>query len=376
MSDNGNKPAADKLLFTPGPLTTSRTVKEAMLRDLGSRDSEFIEMVRSIRERLLAIGSVTQAEGYEAIPIQGSGTFGIEAVVSSAIPADGKLLVLVNGAYGQRIVGITERYGISVVARQQPENQPFSVESLAGWLAEDAAITHVAVVHCETSSGVMNPVVKLGAAVKAAGRSYIVDAMSSFGGVPLNVSAAQIDFLISSSNKCIEGVPGFSFVIAERDALAATKGQARTVSLDLFAQWDGLEKSGQFRFTPPTHVLLAFDQALRELEEEGGPAERAQRYRRNHQTLVAGMRKLGFKEYVPEKFQSWIITTFRYPDDPKFDFNDFYQKLSDRGMVIYPGKLTEVDCFRIGNIGRIDEADIRTLLEAIGSSLQELGMLS
>lgn len=373
MSDNGNKPA-DKLLFTPGPLTTSRTVKEAMLRDLGSRDSEFVEMVRSIRERLLGIGSVSQAEGYEAIPIQGSGTFGIEAVISSVIPGDGRLLVLVNGAYGRRIAGIAERYRIDAVVKEQPEDQPFTVESLAGWLAEDSALTHVAVVHCETSSGVMNPVVRLGAAVKAAGRIFIVDAMSSFGGVPLNISAAQIDFLISSSNKCIEGVPGFSFVIADRDALEAAKGCARTVSLDLYAQWEGLEKSGQFRFTPPTHALLAFDRALNELDEEGGPAARAERYRRNHRTLIAGMREMGFKEYVPETFQSWIITTFRHPEDPKFDFNAFYEKLSDRGMVIYPGKLTEGDCFRIGNIGQLDESDMRALLEAISLSLADLGI--
>ncbi len=366
--------APDKLLFTPGPLTTSRAVKEAMLRDLGSRDAEFIEIVRAIRERLLAVGGVSKADGYEAIPMQGSGTFGIEAVITSVLPDDAKLLILINGAYGRRIRAIAQTQGAIVEVLTAPEDRPIDAEDVRRALAADRDLTHVAVVHCETTSGVMNPIEAIGAAVKEAGCVYIVDAMSSFGGVPLNVWNAGVDFLVSSSNKCIEGVPGFSFVIARRDALEATENEALSVSLDLFAQWEGLEKSGQFRFTPPTHALLAFDQALKELEEEGGVEARSARYRRNHDVLLAGMREMGFREYVPAEYQSWIITTFQYPDDPAFDFNAFYEKLSERGMVIYPGKLTEVDCFRIGNIGRLDESHMRALLDAIRAVIDEMGV--
>jgi len=370
MSDSSD----DKLLFTPGPLTTSRTVKEAMLRDLGSRDVEFIEIVRSIRERLLDIGGVSKDGGYEAVPVQGSGTFGIESVISSVVPDNGKLLVFINGAYGRRIETIARRCGVVVTSIEWSENEPIPADEVARILGRATDVTHVAVVHCETTSGVMNPVEEIGAAVQAAGRVFIVDAMSSFGGTAIDVGRVRIDFLISSSNKCIEGVPGFSFVIARRAALLQAEGVALSVSLDLFAQWEGLEKNGQFRFTPPTHALLAFDQALKELDEEGGVVARAARYRRNHEVLLVGMRELGFKEYVPREHQSWIITTFHYPADPKFDFNVFYDKLSERGMVIYPGKLTEVDCFRIGNIGRLDESHIRALLEAIREVVVELGI--
>ncbi len=364
----------DKLLFTPGPLTTSRSVKEAMLRDLGSRDAAFIEIVRSIRERLLDIGGVSKEVGFEAILMQGSGTFGIESVISSAVPDNGKLLVLINGAYGRRIETIARRCGVVVTSIEWPENEPIPADEVERALGRATDVTHVAVVHCETTSGVMNPVEEIGGVVRSAERVFIVDAMSSFGGTALDVGRARIDFLVSSSNKCIEGVPGFSFVIARREELLKAEGIALSVSLDLFAQWEGLERNGQFRFTPPTHALLAFNQALKELEEEGGVVARAARYRRNHEILLVGMRELGFQEYVPREHQGWIITTFLYPDDPAFDFNAFYENLSARGMVIYPGKLTELDCFRIGNIGRLDESHMRALLDAIKEVALEMGL--
>ena len=342
----------DKLLFTPGPLTTSGTVKEAMLRDVGSRDAEFVNVVRDIRQHLLGVAGVSQADGYEAILLQGSGTFGIEAVVSSVIPRDGKLLIVINGAYGKRIRDIAERHGIETVAIEVTEATLPDPQQVRRSLNDDREITHVALVHCETSSGILNPVHEIGAVVKELQRTFIVDAMSSFGGIPLNVAEAGIDFLVSSANKCIEGVPGFSLVIADRAQLL-TSGGPRSVSLDLLAQWKGLEETGQFRFTPPTQAILAFRQALRELDDEGGVAGRANRYAANHAALLRGMRRMGFREYVPAELQSHIITTFLFPEDPHFDFEEFYQRLSTKGIVIYPGKLTEVDCFRIGNIGRI-----------------------
>ncbi len=352
----------NKLLFTPGPLTTSATVKEAMLRDLGSRDAEFIEIVRQIRTGLVTLGNCARP-AYDCVLMQGSGTFAIEAVISSVIPRDGKLLVLINGAYGRRIAQIARVHGIAVETFEAPENRRIR----AADFSVGGGVTHVAVVHCETTTGILNSIAEIGAAVSRSGATYIVDAMSSLGAIPVDMPGARIDFLISSANKCIEGVPGFGFVLARREALEAAKGRARTVSLDLHAQWAGLEGDGQFRFTPPTHALLAFRQALRELEKEGGVAARAERYRRNHEILCNGMRELGFETYLAPEDQSYIITSFRYPKDGAFRFEDFYSRLSALGYVIYPGKLSREECFRIGTIGHLSKGDVEGLLAAIRS---------
>jgi 2-aminoethylphosphonate-pyruvate transaminase len=363
-----------KRLFTPGPLTTSRTVKEAMLVDVGSRDDDFIAVVREIRRRLLELAGASQAQGYEAIPIQGSGTFGIEAVLSCAIPPSGKLLILINGAYGERMLQIAARHGLVTEVMRWPENEITDPLAVGNKLAEDPTITHVAMVHCETTTGILNPLDAVGAVVGAAGRTFIVDAMSSFGAIPISLPAAWIDFLISSANKCVEGVPGFSFVLARRQPLEACKGTARTLSLDLFEQWRGLETIGQFRFTPPTHTILAFAQALRELDAEGGVTGRARRYQANHAALVAGMTALGFCPYLAPEQQSWIITAFHSPGDPAFQFEDFYRQLAERGMVIYPGKLGRVPCFRIGTIGRLTQDDIQELLTAVAAVLRAMNL--
>jgi 2-aminoethylphosphonate-pyruvate transaminase len=360
----------DKLLFTPGPLTTSPGVKAAMLRDAGSRDGEFLQIVREIRQRLLAIGG--NAAGYECVLMQGSGTFAVESVISSAIPREGKLLVLVNGAYGRRIAQMARIHGIQTETLDTPENRRISLEAVSERLAAASGITHVAVIHCETTTGILNPVDAIGRVVERSGAAYIVDAMSSFGAIPLDLAAARIDFLISSANKCIEGVPGFGFVLARRERILEAKGQARTLSLDLHAQWAGLESDGQFRFTPPTHALLAFHQALLELEAEGGVSGRAARYRANHTALMHGMQDLGFEAYLAEEDRSYIITTFRYPPHPGFRFEEFYQRLSDLGFLIYPGKLTEALCFRVGTIGRLSVPDIQALLAAMRQVLEEM----
>ncbi len=365
----------DKLLFTPGPLTTSLTVKQAMLRDLGSRDIEFINAVKQVRQALLKMGEVSQAQGYEAIIMQGSGTFGVEAVISSALPkASGHLLVIINGAYGDRIAKMADVHGITKTVLKYAEDQYPSLTDIEETLTQNPAITHVVVVHCETTSGIFNPIKEIGTVVKKRGKTYIVDAMSSFGAVPTDIADNQIDFLISSSNKCIEGVPGFSFTIAQRDTLAACKGNARSLSLDLYAQWEGLEQNGQFRFTPPTHAILAFWQAVQEHQAEGGVTGRSARYQNNYNTLVEGMRQLGFKEYLPKEKQGYIISSFLYPQHPNFDFKRFYELLNEKDFVIYPGKLSQVDCFRIGNIGRITADDIRGLLAAIEETLREMAV--
>ena len=362
----------DKPLFTPGPLTTSLSVKQAMLRDLGSRDVEFIDAVRELREELLRVAGVSQQAGYEAILMQGSGTFSVEAVIASAMPPEGKLLAVVNGSYGDRIVKIGQVYGIKTVVQKYRENELPCVEAVDKSLAEDPEIKMVVVVHCETTSGIINPIEAIGEVVSQHRRCYFVDSMSAFGAVPFDFEAAKIDFLVSSANKCIEGVPGFGFCICRREALTETRGWSRTLSLDLLAQWEGLEKNGQFRFTPPTHTILAFHQALRELDQEGGVSGRAARYEENYRTLLAGMRSLGFIEYVDPALQGYIITSFRYPEDPNFQFEKFYDLLNEAGFVIYPGKVSDADCFRIGNIGRIDKSDVEALLEAIKGTLAKM----
>lgn len=365
MSERKSIPGwKDKVLFTPGPLTTSRTVKQAMLRDLGSRDYEFIETIRQVRRKLLELGCVADGS-YEAVLMQGSGTFSIEAVVSSTVPPEGKLLVIVNGAYGHRICKIAQILKVPCTKLEYPEDQLPDLDEIEKAIQSDPSISHVVIVHCETTTGIMNPVEEVGEMARKAGKVFFVDAMSSFGAVPTDLAECKIDYLVSSANKCIEGVPGFSFVLARREPFLRTEGYARSLSLDLYSQWKGLESNGQFRFTPPTHAILAFHQALLELEQEGGVEGRAARYRSNYEVLTVGMREMGFQEYLKPELQGFIITSYRYPKYPNYDFETFYKHLNERGYTIYPGKVSNADCFRIGNIGRIFESDIRNLLAAI-----------
>ena len=364
--------AKDKTLFTPGPLTTSQTVKQAMLRDLGSRDAVFIEAVRHVRQTLLTVAGVSKATGHEVVLMQGGGTFGLESVIGSTVPPDGKLLVIINGAYGLRIAEIARVLKIDIATLEYATNELPVPKDVDRILTEDDAITGVAIVHCETTTGIINPIEDIGHVVEQHEKVYFVDSMSAFGAVPIDFEKCGIDFLVSSANKCIEGVPGFSFAICRRDSLCATEGWARSMSLDLLAQWEGLEANGQFRFTPPTHAILAFQQALCELQDEGGVAGRAARYRANQESLVAGMRDMGFVEYLPPELQGPIITTFNYPSHSRFQFEEFYARLNDKGFVIYPGKVSSSECFRIGSIGRLFECDILALLAAIRVTLREM----
>jgi len=342
-----------------------------MGRDLGSRDTEFVEVVREIRRRLLELGNVADGS-YAAVLMQGSGTFAVESVISTVLPRDGKLLVLINGAYGHRMAKIARTLGIATETLVFPESRPVDPAEARQALRRDPAITHVGMIHCETSTGIMNPAEEIGRAVKEHGRVFILDAMSSFGAVPISLAGNGIDFLVSSANKCIQGVPGFGFVLARRDQLLEAENRARSVSLDLVSQWKGLESDGQFRFTPPTQVLLAFWQALEELEQEGGVAGRAARYAANQKVLLEGMKELGFDAYLALEHQSYIITSFRYPKHPNFEFSRFYQHLSQRGFVIYPGKVSEAECFRIGTIGHIFPEDLRALVAAVRQTLEDM----
>jgi 2-aminoethylphosphonate-pyruvate transaminase len=363
-------------LFTPGPLNTSVTVKRAMLRDIGAWDQELIDITRDIRLSLLGLAGLSKAEGYESVLMQGSGTFGVESVISSLVPVTGRLLVAVNGAYGERIAIIAKKMGIDTTVLKCDERQPITAAAISEAILAGGKFDAVAVVHCETTTGLLNPIAEIGPAVKKLGPRLIVDAMSSFGGIEIDWKAVGVDALVSSSNKCIEGVPGFSFAIIRRDWLEASVGVSRSLSLDLVEQWQGFETHGRFRFTPPTHVLRAFAQALLELKNEGGVAAREARYRGNHRALIAGMTGLGFAMAVEPRFQSHFITTFLEPADSAFEFTQFYKALRDRGLIIYAGKLTATKCFRIGNIGRLYESDISDLVLAIGQVLSEMGVSS
>lgn len=357
------------LLLTPGPLSTSKKVKAAMLRDWCTWDQDYNQLVQSIRSRLVMMAS-SQPDAYTTVLMQGSGTFSVESVIGSVIPRDGKLLVLTNGAYGKRIAEMSEVLGIDYVVMDDGETNPVNVKQLEEVLQVDTAITHVAVVHVETTTGMINPIADVARVAKQYGKTVIVDAMSSFGGIPMDVAELGIDYLISSANKCIQGVPGFGFIIARIEALLTCKGQARSLSLDLYDQWEAMELgNGKWRYTSPTHTVRAFDQALLELEEEGGVARRYERFARNQQTLVEGMQRMGFQTLLSKELQSPIITSFLYPDSSAFSFEEFYSRIKEVGFVIYPGKITAASTFRIGNIGDVHLADIERLLENMENQL-------
>ncbi|MCA1011231.1 2-aminoethylphosphonate--pyruvate transaminase [Halobacillus halophilus] len=356
------------LLLTPGPLSTTNTVKEAMLSDWCTWDNDYKRLVQSIRRDLLNIAGASD-DVYTSVLMQGSGTFCVESVIGTVISPNEKLLVIVNGAYGRRIVTIAERLGIETVPFECSETKYPDPAQLTRILEDDPSITHVSLVHCETTTGMMNPLKQIASIVKQYRRTLIVDAMSTFGGVPINIAEMDVDYLISSANKCIQGVPGFGFILAKREKLKACKHQARSHSLDLYHQWAVMEEQeGKWRFTSPTHTVRAFKQALDELRKEGGVEARNERYIANQHTLVNGMRDLGFIPLLSEEKQSPIITPFYYPDDPRFSFEAFYRELKKRGFVIYPGKVTDYDTFRIGNIGNVTPEDIRHLLTAVQES--------
>lgn len=356
-------------LLTPGPLTTSRSVKMALMADWGSRDVEFRQVVREIREELLKLAGCDSS--YECVLMQGSGTFAIEAALGSLTPAKRKkTLILANGAYGERAAQIMEKLGRTHVKISKSDTTQLGPNHITKTLEEDLSISHVWVIHCETTSGIVNPISELAKEVKDRDCIFMVDAMSSFGALDINMVRDGIDVMVSSSNKCIEGIPGFAYVIVKKNLLVASEGNSHSVVLDLYDQWKGLEANGQFRFTPPTHALVAFRQALRELESEGGIASRCVRYQRNASVLVKGLAKLGIEPLLGNNNSGPIIQTFLAPRDANFKFDVFYDALRAKGFAIYPGKLTKRDSFRIGTIGRLDEAVMERVVKAVTDVLK------
>ena len=358
------------LLLTPGPLSTSDTVRQAMMQDWCTWDKDYNEgIVTPLRRDLLEIAGLDEAK-YTTVLLQGSGTYCVEATIGATVrPAD-RLLILANGAYGQRMARIADYYGINYSLVSLPETELVTGEVARRALEQYPDVTHLAMVHSETTTGLLNRIEEVADVIRGRGLTFIVDAMSSFAGVPINIDALGIDFLVSSANKCVQGVPGFGFIIARRDRLMQTKGCARSLSLDIYDQWETMERGhGKWRFTSPTHVVRAFYQAMQELKAEGGIAARHRRYVENHRVLVEGMRSLGFQTLLADEAQGCIITSFLYPD-AAFDFASFYEQLKARGFVIYPGKISQADTFRIGNIGDVFPDDFRRLIEAVREVLQ------
>ena len=368
----GTSQTGDPLLLTPGPLTTSWAVKAVMVHDWGSRDAKFLAINREVMERLPEI--VHGRDTYVTVPMQGSGTFAVEAMLTTFVPPTGKVLILINGSYGQRARRILEIARRQIVVHETPEDTPPDLIKVEALLGADPAITHIFMIHCETTSGILNPVPEVAAIALKHGRRFLLDSMSAFGALPLDVRTVAVDAIAASSNKCIEGVPGLGFVIARQEALAETKGHATTLVLDLHDQWQNFVKTGQYRFTPPIHVIVSFHQALMEFFAEGGQPGRSARYTENGKVLSDGMQALGFKTLLPARLQAPIIYTFHMPANPAFRFQAFYDALKDRGYVIYPGKLTVADSFRIGCIGRINADDMRGFLRVVAEVLVELGV--
>ena len=360
----------DPLLLTPGPLTTSAGVKQAMVHDWGSRDAEFLRINRMVLDSIaeLAGGNGT----HTTVPVQGSGTFAVEAMITSFVPKAGKLLVLINGAYGQRALKIAQIAGRATASFETPEDTPPDLAKLDRLLSEDKAISHLFAVHCETTSGILNPIGEIAALVARHGRRLLVDSMSAFGAIEIDARQVRYDALAASSNKCLEGVPGLGFVVCRNEALAECKGNATTLVLDLFDQAEAFQRTGQYRFTPPIHVIVALGKAIEEHAAEGGVAGRGGRYRANAKVLIDGMRAMGFRTLLDDRLQAPIIVTFHMPTDPKFVFQTFYDRLKDRGYVIYPGKLTVAESFRIGCIGRLYPEDMKGALAAVRAVLDEM----
>jgi len=362
----------DPILLTPGPLTTSLATRSAMLRDWGSWDSRFNAVTKRVRERLIAI--VNGETTHVCVPMQGSGTFSVEAAVNTIVPRDGHVLVVINGAYGRRMARLTEMMGRRLSTFETADDVPTTAADVARLLDADASITHVGLIHCETSTGILNPLPEIAAAVATRGKSLIVDAMSSFGALAIDAREVAFDALVAASGKCVEGPPGMGFVFVRRGVLERCGGNSTSLALDLYDQWAYMEKTTQWRYTPPTHVVIALDAALTQFEAQGGQPARLARYTANYETLVAGMGELGFRPFLDPRIQAPIIVTFHAPADPKYAFKEFYERVRDKGFILYPGKLTQLETFRVGCIGAIGPDEMRHAVNAVRDTLREMGI--
>ncbi|WAH56951.1 2-aminoethylphosphonate--pyruvate transaminase [Pseudomonas silvicola] len=361
------------LLLTPGPLTTSVRTRQAMMVDWGSWDARFNQLTASVCEQLLAI--INGAASHHCVPLQGSGTFAVEAAIGTLVPRDGKVLVLINGAYGQRLATICKVLGRACSTFETAEDQPTTAADVDRLLAQDPSVSHVALIHCETSTGILNPLPEIAQVVARHGKRLIIDAMSSFGALPIDARQVPFDALVAASGKCLEGVPGMGFVFASKAALAQAEGNSHSLAMDLHDQHAYMARTGQWRFTPPTHVVAALHEALLQYNEEGGLSARHVRYADNCQALLDGMAALGLRSFLPAAIQAPIIVTFHAPRDPRYRFTDFYERVKAKGFILYPGKLTQVDTFRIGCIGCVDRGGMQAAVDAVAQVLREMEVL-
>ena len=362
----------DPILLTPGPLTTSLETKQAMLRDWGSWDAAFNAITTSICRDVVDV--VNGKGSHVCVPLQGSGTFAVEAALANLVPREGKVLVPNNGAYCARIVKILKYIGREHSVIDLGDDKQATAAIVEGALQMDPRITHVAQVHCETGAGILNPLAEIAAACARQGKGLIVDAMSSFGAVDIDVSKHPIDAVVAASGKCIEGAPGMGFVIARQAVLEQSQGNSHSLAMDLHDQWTYMQKTTQWRFTPPTHVVAAFRAALDQFKAEGGTAARGARYRKNCETLIEAMTAQGFRTFLPRALQAPVIVTFHAPGDPAYSFKPFYEKVRSRGYILYPGKLTQLETFRVGCIGAIDFNEMRNVASAVAETLKEMGI--
>jgi 2-aminoethylphosphonate-pyruvate transaminase len=362
----------DKILLTPGPLTTTLRTKLVMLKDWGSWDADFNAITASLRHSLLAI--IHGHDSHVLVPLQGSGTFSVEAAVATLVPRDGHVLVLDNGAYCKRAARLTTLMGRRCTVLGFDEAAQVDPVALAQTLVTDSTITHVVLIHCETGAGVLNPLQAVADVCERHGKGLIVDAMSSFGAIEIDARKTRFDALIAASGKCLEGVPGMGFVFIRKAVLEACAGRSQSLAMDLHDQYVYMEKTTQWRFTPPTHVVVALHEALKQFEEEGGQPQRLARYTSNYRTLIAGMARLGFKPFLDPAIQAPIIVTFHAPADPKYDFKTFYAAARARGFLLYPGKLTQLETFRVGCIGAIGPFEMEQAVHAMGLALQDMGI--
>jgi 2-aminoethylphosphonate-pyruvate transaminase len=362
----------DPIMLTPGPLTTSLATKAAMLRDWGSWDSTFNAVTARVRAKLAAV--VHAEDSHVCVPMQGSGTFSVEAAVNTLVPRDGHVLVLINGAYGKRMAKLTTMMGRKLSTFETADGIPTTAGDVDRLLAQDPSITHVGLIHCETSTGILNPLPEIAAVVARHGRRLIVDAMSSFGALPIDARAVPFDALVAASGKCVEGPPGMGFVFVKKGVLERCAGNCSSLALDLHDQWTYMEKTTQWRFTPPTHIVVALDVALDQFVAEGGQPARLARYTANCATLVKGLGELGLRSFLEPSIQAPIIVTFHAPADPRYTFREFYDRVRDKGFILYPGKLTEVETFRVGCIGAIGPDEMRQAVNAVRDTLAEMGI--
>jgi 2-aminoethylphosphonate-pyruvate transaminase len=364
----------DRILLTPGPLTTTLRTKLAMLRDWGSWDADFNAVTARVRASLLKI--VHGEQSHVVVPLQGSGTFSVEAAVATVVPRDGHVLVLDNGAYCKRAARLTSLMGRRCTVLPFDESAPVSAAAVERQLAQDASITHVVLVHCETGAGVLNPLPEVALACERRGKGLIVDAMSSFGALPIDAREVRFDALVAASGKCLEGVPGMGFVFLRKAIVEGCAGNSQSLAMDLHDQHVYMEKTGQWRFTPPTHVVVALAEAIAQFEAEGGQPARLARYTDNYRTLVDGMGRLGFMPFLDPAVQAPIIVTFHAPGDPRYAFRSFYEAAKAHGFILYPGKLTQIETFRVGCIGAIGRNEMQQAVHAVELALQELGIAS